>query len=143
MRKKLVIYHKNIILKEELFTILPLEIALEIDFFVDEKNFSQFEYFFNDSVKKKKLYDLLRKINYKAALKTEYSKENKGIGKKIDKVTAMKFQSINNTRIYCQDYLNNQGKREIILCELHTKKQDKNSYKEKNLIIKVNKYDYE
>ena len=139
MRKKLVIYHKNIILKEELFTMH----SLEIDFFVDEKNFSQFEYFFNNDKKKDKLFRLLTKINDNSATGSEFSKEDKSIGKRISNVVAMKFQSINNTRIYCQDYLNSQNKREIILCELHTKKQNKNSYKEKNLIIKVNGYDYE
>ena len=63
----------------------------------------------------------------------------------IKNVTAIKFKGIkfNNARIYCKDYAENKP-RIIILSELlKSKKQTKLTEKEKNLIKKVNGYDYQ
>jgi hypothetical protein len=91
---------------------------------------------------KKKLQNILLRIKEKTAVKDVYSSENYNNG--IENVTAIKFKGrrFDNARIYCQDYYEN-NLRIIVLSELlASKKQNKLTHKEKNLIKKVNDYDY-
>lgn len=113
----------------------------EIEFYIDEKNKDDII----DFLKKKgveRLRYVFSIICNGSPPKDVYSLEN--CDNSIENVTAIKFKgkSFKNARIYCKDY-DKSKPRIIILSELlESKKQNKLTYIEKNLIKKVNNYDY-
>ncbi|WP_158009388.1 hypothetical protein, partial [Bathymodiolus thermophilus thioautotrophic gill symbiont] len=86
--------------------------------------------------------NILLRIKEETATRNVYSSEN--YNDDIENITAIKFKGkvFNNARIYCKDYYDNKL-RIIVLSELLiSKKQTKLTHKERNLINKVNDYDY-
>lgn len=82
------------------------------------------------------------RIKERTAAKDVYSSENYDAS--IKNITAIKLKGkkFNNARIYCKDYDENKT-RIIILSELlPSKKQTKLTQETRNLISKVNDYDY-
>jgi hypothetical protein len=65
------------------------------------------------------------------------------IEKRNPTVTAMKFRnSVNNTRVYCRE-INAVSGKQVIVCAIHKdKKNQKNQYKENNIIKKVAGYEF-
>jgi hypothetical protein len=113
----------------------------EIEFYIDEKNKDSIIDFLKEKGKDK-LSRIFSKINNGKPPKGVYESED--YDNSIKNVTAIKFKGrkFNNARIYCKDYAENKP-RIIILSELlKSKKQKKLTHKEKNLIKKVNDYDY-
>lgn len=99
--------------------------------------------FLKDEKAKKKLRHIIELISKGEKNNNVYGPEN--FNESIKNITAIKFKGkkFNNARIYCQD---NEGDtpRVIVLCELHrSKKQDKLTEKERNIITRINDYDYE
>jgi hypothetical protein len=120
---------------------VELHISSEIEFYIDEKNKGSIIDFLGEKGKKKLSY-IFSRINNGKPPKNVYGSEN--YDNSIKNVTAIKFKGIkfNNARIYCKDYAENKP-RIIILSELlESKKQTKLTGKERNLIKKVNDYDY-
>ncbi len=113
----------------------------KIVFYIDEENQSEIINFLKEKGIKK-LHRFFLRIEENTATRNVYSSEN--YDNSIKNVTAIKLKGkeFNNARIYCKDY--NQNKpRIIVLSELlASKKQNKLTQKEKNLIKKVNDYDY-
>ncbi|SMM98091.1 hypothetical protein SPONN_846 [uncultured Candidatus Thioglobus sp.] len=112
-----------------------------IEFYIDEENKDGIIAFLNEKGKDKLQIILSRICNGKPP-KNVYSSEN--YTGSIKNITAIKFKgkAFNNARIYCKDY-NESELRIIVLSELlASKKQTKLTHKEKNLIKKVNDYDY-
>lgn len=112
-----------------------------IEFCIDENNKDVIVDFLQEKGHTKLQY-IIQQIANKTATKNVYSSEN--YNNDIKNITAIKFKgkAFNNARIYCKDYKKNE-KRIIILCELlPSKKQDKLTRIEKNLIQKVNDYEY-
>jgi len=112
-----------------------------IVFYIDEKNKDSIMNFLKTKGTEK-LGRIFSRINNGKPPKDVYSLEN--YDKSIKNVTAIKFKGkhFNNARIYCKDD-NEKEPRVIILSELlESKKQTKLTEKEKNLIKKVNDYDY-
>ncbi len=115
-----------------------------ITFFIDSKNEKSIRNWSNEKNQegKDKIQYIITRIVKNSATKDMYSKEN--YSNKIKNVCAIKFKSINNSRIYCKDYIDSNNKRVIILSELlKSKKQDELTQKERNIINRVNNYDYE
>lgn len=113
-----------------------------IEFYIDKSNKEEIFKFLNEKGIEK-LKNILRQINDKTATKSIYSSEN--YNNNIKNITAIKFKGtrFHNARIYCKDYDENKP-RIIVLSELlKSKKQNKLTHKEKNLIIKVNNYEYQ
>ncbi|CAB5503761.1 hypothetical protein THERMOT_1848 [Bathymodiolus thermophilus thioautotrophic gill symbiont] len=113
----------------------------KIAFYIDEKNKDEILNFLKEKGKEK-LQNILLRIKEKTATRNVYSSEN--YNDDIENVTAIKFKGkvFNNARIYCKDYYDNKL-RIIVLSELLiSKKQTKLTHKERNLINKVNDYDY-
>ena len=113
----------------------------EIEFYIDKKNQDNIMDFLKEKGRKKLLYIFLI-INKGKPLKSVYEIES--YDNSIKNVTAIKFKGrgFNNARIYCKDYDKNKP-RIIVLSELlKSKKQNNLTPKEKNLIKKVNDYDY-
>lgn len=113
-----------------------------IYFYIDAKNETEIMDFLKDKGTKR-LQHIAQQINAEVATKDVYSNEN--YNKDIKYVTAIKFKGkhFNNARIYCKDYKIGE-QRIIVLCELlKSKKQNKLTQQETNLITKVNNYDYE
>lgn len=58
-------------------------------------------------------------------------------------VTAMKFTDRGrNDRLYCREILSESGK-DVIICEIHDKKSQKNKNKENNIIKRCGTYEFE
>ncbi len=113
----------------------------KIVFYIDEENQSEIINFLKEKGKERLKYIFSRICKGKPP-KDVYSSEN--YSDNIKNVTAIKFKGkkFNNARIYCKDY-NDRKPRIIVLSELlESKKQDKLAQKERNLINKVNNYDY-
>lgn len=113
----------------------------DIIFYIDEENKNNIV----DFLKKKgpeRLRRIFSRICKGKPPKDVYSLEN--YDHSIKNITAIKLKGkeFNNARIYCKDY-NENKLRIIVLSELlKSKKQKKLTQKEKNLIKKVNDYDY-
>lgn len=113
----------------------------KIAFYIDEKNKDEILNFLKEKGRKK-LQNILLRIKEETATRNVYSSEN--YNDDIENITAIKFKGkvFNNARIYCKDYYDNKL-RIIVLSELLiSKKQTKLKHKERNLINKVNDYDY-
>ena len=113
----------------------------KIAFYIDEKNKDEILNFLKEKGKEK-LRNILLRIKEETATRNVYSSEN--YNDDIENITAIKFKEkvFNNARIYCKDYYDNKL-RIIVLSELLiSKKQTKLTHKERNLINKVNDYDY-
>jgi len=113
----------------------------KIAFYIDEKNKDEILNFLKEKGRKK-LQNILLRIKEETATRNVYSSEN--YNDDIENITAIKFKGkvFNNARIYCKDYYDNKL-RIIVLSELLiSKKQTKLTHKERNLINKVNDYDY-
>ncbi|SHA05612.1 hypothetical protein BTHERMOSOX_808 [Bathymodiolus thermophilus thioautotrophic gill symbiont] len=113
----------------------------KIAFYIDEKNKDEILNFLKEKGGKK-LQNILLRIKEETATRNVYSSEN--YNDDIENITAIKFKGkvFNNARIYCKDYYDNKL-RIIVLSELLiSKKQTKLKHKERNLINKVNDYDY-
>ena len=108
---------------------------------VDKENFDEILLFLQDNNLIRK-FDLICSIILSGIKNTElYDKE--AINSKCKNVTAMKFKSKQNTRIYCQEVKQNDKSLVIITSELLPKKKNqKNKEKEINLIKKVASYEY-
>jgi hypothetical protein len=108
---------------------------------IDVKNANDIFQFINKNKLGKK-YDLICKTVLSGIRNPElYDKED--INLKCENVTAMKFKGSLNTRIYCQEMKQGNKTLVIIASELHeSKKNQKNQAKEKNLIKKVARYEY-
>ncbi len=77
----------------------------------------------------------------RAVTKDKYGQEGR-INSKL-RITAIKFKSINNARIYCREEIKDDGKLEITLCcLLKSKKQTKNNQEITNIINRVKNYEY-
>ncbi len=113
----------------------------EIEFYIDEQNKDNIINFLGDKGVERLGYIFSRICKGKPP-KDVYSSEN--YDNSIQNITAIKFKGsqFNNARIYCKDY--NEGKSRIIVLSelLESKKQNKLTQKIKNLITKVNDYDY-
>lgn len=113
----------------------------EIVFYIDEENRDSIIGFLKERGKEKLRYIFSIICNGKPP-KDVYSAENYDNG--IKNVTAIKLKGkrFNNARIYCKDY-DESKPRIIVLSELlESKKQNKLTKKTRNLIKKVNDYDY-
>lgn len=90
-----------------------------------------------------KKFDLICKTILRGIKNTDlYDKED--INGKCHYVTAMKFKSKQNTRIYCKEQRNGDKTLIIIAAELlEKKKNQKNQQREISLIQKVAGYEYE
>ncbi|CAC9434702.1 hypothetical protein [uncultured Gammaproteobacteria bacterium] len=113
----------------------------EVEFYIDEQNKDEILNFLKEKGKKK-LQNILLRIKEKTAVKDVYSSENYNNG--IENVTAIKFKGkrFDNARIYCQDYYENNLRIIVLSGLLASKKQNQLTHKERNLIKKVNDYDY-
>ncbi len=115
----------------------------DIKFYIDEENKDKINNFLKG--KKggiKKLRHIFAIICNGKPPKDVYEYEN--YNNNIQNVTAIKFKgtNFNNARIYCKDYDENKP-RIIVLSELlESKKQNELTKKIRNLIKKVNEYDY-
>ncbi len=113
----------------------------DIEFYIDKKNQAKIKNFLGKKGKEKLSYIFSRICKGKPP-KDVYGKENYDAS--IKNVTAIKLKgkSFNNARIYCKDYDENKP-RIIVLSELlKSKKQNELTKKERNLIKRVNEYDY-
>lgn len=113
----------------------------EIVFCIDEENKDSIIDFLKANGKKK-LNNIFSKIYNGKPSKNVYSSAK--YDNSIKNVTAIKLKgkNFNNARIYCKDYDENQPRIIILSALLKSKKQNKLTYKERNLIKKVNDYDY-
>ncbi len=112
-----------------------------IEFYIDEENQGKIFIFLKGKSKERLRYIFSRICKGKPPTDV-YSSEN--YSDNIKNVTAIKFKGrkFNNARIYCKDY-NDRKPRIIVLSELLTsKKNNKLKHGERNLIKKVNNYDY-
>ncbi|MDC9715310.1 MAG: hypothetical protein PSN36_05810 [Gammaproteobacteria bacterium] len=113
----------------------------EIEFYIDEQNKDNIMEFLKETGVEK-LGIIFLRIKERTAAKDVYSSENYDAS--IKNITAIKLKGkkFNNARIYCKDYDENKT-RIIILSELlPSKKQTKLTQETRNLISKVNDYDY-
>lgn len=108
---------------------------------VDKENVDEIMLFLQDNNLNKK-FELICTTILSGIRNTElYDKED--INNKCKNVTAMKFKSKQNTRIYCQEVKQKNKTLVIVTSELLPKKKNqKNKEKELNLIEKVASYDY-
>ena len=108
---------------------------------VDKENVAVIMQFLRDNNLSKK-FELICSTILSGIKNTDlYDKEN--INNKCKNVTAMKFKSKQNARIYCQEVKQKDKTLVIIASELLPKKKNqKNKEKETNLIEKVADYDY-
>ncbi len=109
---------------------------------IDIKNAEEIIQFINQNRLQNK-FDLICRVVLSGIRNTElYDKEN--INSKCEKITAMKFKGGLNPRIYCQEVKQGNKTLIIIASELHkSKKNQKNQFKEINLIQKVANYEYD
>lgn len=120
---------------------VELHISSEIEFYIDKENKDSIIDFLGETGKTKLSY-IFSRIKKGKPPKDVYGSEN--YDNSIKNVTAIKLKGINfnNARIYCKDYAENKP-RIIILSELlKSKKQTKLTEQVRNLIKKVNDYDY-
>lgn len=114
-------------------------------FYIDAVNSKQIlEYLNADSANKKKFKTALELILNHRAPRDLYDKEN--FEKGCEHVTAIKlFKGKRNPRIYCQQFSDDQTERFVIVgIELLEKKKSTNlTDKEKNIIRRVAKYEYD
>ncbi len=109
---------------------------------VDKENATEIMHFLQDNNLSKK-FELICSTILSGIKNSElYDKED--INSKCKNVTAMKFKSKQNTRIYCQEVKQKDKTLVIVTSELLPKKKNqKNKDKEINLIEKVAGYDYQ
>ena len=112
--------------------------------YLDDENSAEIlEYINRDERHKKKFKFITDLILGKFKNTDLYDKED--IDDSCKDVTAMKFfKGQENDRIYCKEVKSDKGVFVVVAGILHTKKKSqKNSNKEKVLIKKLGKYDYE
>lgn len=112
--------------------------------YIDDENSAEIlEYINRDERHKKKFKFITDLILGKFKNTDLYDKED--IDDSCKDVTAMKFfKGQENDRIYCKEVKSDKGVFVVVAGILHTKKKSqKNSNKEKVLIKKLGKYDYE
>ena len=109
---------------------------------VDKENFDEIIHFLQVNNLSKK-FDLICTTILSGIKNAElYDKED--INSKCKNVTAMKFKSKQNARIYCQEVKQKDKTLVIVTSELLPKKKNqKNKEKETNLIEKVAGYEYQ
>ena len=111
---------------------------------IDTDNWKAILDYINQDVKHKKKFEYICGVLLDGHRNTEiYDKEN--INEKCKDVTAMKFfKGQDNDRIYCKEMSLEDKTFVIIAAELFEKKKtQKNSKKNKPIIEKVGKYEYE
>ncbi len=111
---------------------------------IDTDNWKAIFDYINQDVKHKKKFEYICGVLLDGHRNTEiYDKEN--INEKCKDVTAMKFfKGQDNDRIYCKEMSLEDKTFVIIAAELFEKKKtQKNSKKNKPIIEKVGKYEYE
>ncbi|SEF51701.1 hypothetical protein SAMN05421847_0199 [Halpernia humi] len=112
--------------------------------YIDDENSAEIlEYINRDDRHKKKFKFITDLILGKFKNTDLYDKED--IDDSCKDVTVMKFfKGQENDRIYCKEVKSDKGVFVVVAGILHTrKKSQKNSSKEKSLITKLGKYDYE
>jgi hypothetical protein len=113
--------------------------------YVDEKNSSEILAWINASPQNKRKFQFIIELLLNGRITKElYDKEN--IEKGCENVTAMKpFRGTKNPRIYCQQYSDKNKKIFVIVASelLEKKKSNELTKKEKTIIRRVSKYDYE
>ena len=112
--------------------------------YIDDENSAEILEYINRDKKKKKKFKFITDLILGKFKNTDlYDKED--IDDSCKDVTAMKFfKGQENDRIYCKEVKSDKGVFVVVPGILHTKKKSqKNSNKEKVLIKKLGKYDYE
>jgi len=109
---------------------------------IDESNSEEILAFLNEKNLNKKFVLICETILQGLKNTDLYDKED--INTKCKQVTAMKFKSKQNARLYCKEMKSDDKVLIVIVSELlEKKKNQKNQQKEINLIEKVAIYEYE
>ncbi|MFC6269802.1 hypothetical protein [Frigoriflavimonas asaccharolytica] len=112
--------------------------------YIDELNKEEILNFIKQDERHSKKFKYISDLILSNLKNTElYDKED--INKQCKDVTAMKFfKGQENARIYCKEMKSDKGVFIVVAGILHSrKKSQKNSSKEKTLINKLGKYEYE
>lgn len=109
---------------------------------IDDSNYEEIMVFLKEKNLIKKFYLICETILQGFKNADLYDKED--INGKCKQVTAMKFKSKQNARLYCKEMKSNDKVLVVIVSELlEKKKNQKNQQKEISLIEKVATYEYE
>lgn len=109
---------------------------------IDDSNYEEILAFLEEKNLTKKFYLICETILQGLKNTDLYDKED--INGKCKQVTAMKFKSKQNARLYCKEMKSNDKVLVVIVSELlEKKKNQKNQQKEISLIEKVATYEYE
>lgn len=116
-----------------------------ISLYIDEVNYTEITEFltkktvFNKYLYKKRFYRILYQIFQNRYDEVLYGPEE--MSEKSKDITAMKFKTTGNIRLYCKEF--KQGGKKIVIICLHSKKVTKNDKRIKNLVESIAKYEYE
>ncbi len=113
---------------------------MDVDLYVDQKNFEEISEFLGKQESKKRMRKILIVVLQNLYVDALYRKE--GFSKKTKDITAMKFKGSSNPRIYCQEYFPGGNKKIVMIYLLANKDFQRNNKKIIPKLESIADYEY-